>query len=100
VYRGDVLTSFFAGTRADNLQELTGLQRLAITGACLRPSAVQQLLQALGHCAALTSLVLSGNDLCLLPEKGWQRVTGLKVGRTGQLKKTGCGCYQWQVKGA
>lgn len=62
------------------LQELTGLQRLAITGACLRPSEVQTLLQHLGSCAALTGLVLAGNDMCLLPEQGWQSVTGLKVG--------------------
>lgn len=62
------------------LQELTRLQRLVCTGSLLETSAVQQLLEQLGSCTALTALVLACNGLYQLPEQGWERVTGLKVG--------------------
>jgi hypothetical protein len=68
-----------SGTASLAFQGLTQLQRLCLTGTHLRPSAVEHLLHQLSSCEQLTALVLSGNDMCLLPEQGWEGVTGLKV---------------------
>lgn len=65
------------------LQELTCLHRLVCTDTPLGTSEVEQLLQQLGNCVALTGLVLASNGLLELPERGWERVTGLKVGAAG-----------------
>jgi hypothetical protein len=68
-----------SGTASLAIQGLTQLQRLCLTGTHLRPTAVEHLLRQLSSCEHLTALVLSGNDMCLLPELGWEGVTGLKV---------------------
>lgn len=76
-----------SGTLA--IQGLTQLQRLCLTGTQLRPSTVEHLLRQLSSCEQLTALVLSGNDMCLLPEQGWEGVTGLKVRGAADLWQQG-----------
>lgn len=65
---------------------LPRLSSLVLTGCSVEEGQpLEALLQQLGSCSALSSLVLSRCDVVQLPGVGWSGVTGLKVGEASVL---------------